>query len=120
MSHNSIEPDVTAGPLISSAKVDGTQVYGSDGETLGSIDCLMIDKQSGHVRYAVLELGGFPGMTMERYPLPWQQLRYDTEKDGFVVPLAKERLQDAPRHPPAEVQPCTREYFGTVDRYYGI
>ena len=47
--------------VISSDRVEGTAVYGTSGEKLGSIDNLMIDKTSGHVRYAVLEFGGFLG-----------------------------------------------------------
>ena len=48
--------------IISSVKVEGTAVYNPDGNKLGSIDDLMIDKWSGQVRYAVLEFGGFLGM----------------------------------------------------------
>jgi sporulation protein YlmC with PRC-barrel domain len=36
--------------VISSDKVEGTAVYNTDGDKLGSIDDLMIDKQSGQVR----------------------------------------------------------------------
>ena len=43
----------------------------------------MIDKRSGQVRYAVLEFGGFLGMGTDRYPLPWNMLKYDTAKDGY-------------------------------------
>jgi len=39
-----------ANNVISSQKVEGTAVYNSAGEKLGSIDDLMIDKQSGQVR----------------------------------------------------------------------
>jgi sporulation protein YlmC with PRC-barrel domain len=44
--------------VISSDKVEGTTVYNPAGEKLGSIDDLMIDRQTGQVRYAVLEFGG--------------------------------------------------------------
>ena len=40
--------------VISSGKVEGSSVYNSKGDKLGSINDLMIDKYSGHVRYAVL------------------------------------------------------------------
>jgi PRC-barrel domain len=38
--------------LISSEKVDGTAVYNGEGQHLGSIHHMMIDKFSGHVEYA--------------------------------------------------------------------
>jgi len=42
-------------PTISSSKVEGTNVYNLQGDKLGSIDDLVIDKRSGQVRYAALE-----------------------------------------------------------------
>ena len=47
------------GNLIGSDKVEGTAVYGADGEKIGSIERVMIDKKSGQVSYAVLGFGGF-------------------------------------------------------------
>src|ERR1700736_3276703 len=75
--------------VISSEKVEGTAVYNPDGDKLGSIDDLMIDKWSGQVRYAVLEFGGFLGMGTDRYPIPWSMLKYDDGKSGYIVPLDK-------------------------------
>ena len=43
--------------LIGSDKVDGTAVYGADGEKIGSIERMMIDKLSGKVSFAVLSFG---------------------------------------------------------------
>src|ERR1700730_16881945 len=88
----------TTGEVISSDKVEGTGVYNTVGEKLGSIDDLMIDKTSGQVRYAVLEFGGFLGMGTDRYPIPWKLLKYSTEKDGYVVPLDKAKLEMAPKY----------------------
>ncbi len=81
--------------VISSDKVEGTTVYNAAGDKLGTIDDLMIDKMSGQVRYAVMEFGGFLGMGTDRYPIPWAALKYDTGKDGYVVPLDKATLDGA-------------------------
>jgi len=48
----------TTGDVISSDKVEGTSVYNTAGDELGSIDDLMIDKHTGQVRYAVMKFGG--------------------------------------------------------------
>jgi sporulation protein YlmC with PRC-barrel domain len=37
------------GSLIAASKVEGTSVYNRQGESLGSVDDLMIDKRSGKV-----------------------------------------------------------------------
>jgi len=111
----------TMSDVISSDKVEGTNVYNNAGEKLGSIDNLVIDKRSGQVRYAVLEFGGFLGMGTDRYPLPWSMLNYDTVRDGYVVPLDKSRLDDAPRYPQADPSPFTTDtgYGQRVNSFYG-
>ena len=105
--------------VISSDKVEGTNVYSTSGDKLGSIDNLMIDKLSGRVRYAVLEFGGFLGIGSDRYPLPWNMLKYDTAREGYVVPLDKGRLEQAPRYADSDAPAFTTEYGRRVDNYYG-
>ena len=45
--------------LIGSDKVEGTPVYRSNGERVGQIERVMIDKINGKVAYAVMSFGGF-------------------------------------------------------------
>ncbi len=110
----------TTTDVISSDRVEGTNVYNNVGDKLGSIDELMIDKRSGQVRYAVLEFGGFLGMGTDRYPLPWDMLKYDTSKDGYVVPLEKEQLTNAPRYAEESRPDYNNEYGRRVNDYYGV
>ena len=106
--------------VISSDRVEGTKVYNAAGDKLGSVDNLMIDKRSGQVRYAVMEFGGFLGMGTDRYPLPWSMLKYDTDKEGYVVPLDKARLEAAPKYNESDVPAYTSDYGKQVNGYYGI
>jgi hypothetical protein len=106
--------------VISSDRVEGTSVYNAAGDKLGSIDDLMIDKRSGQVRYAVLEFGGFLGMGTDRYPLPWNLLKYDTGREGYVVPIDKARLEDAPRYDESDAPDYTSDYGRRVNSYYGM
>lgn len=107
-------------PVISSDKVEGTPVYNPDGDKLGTIDDLVIDKRSGQVRYAALEFGGFLGVGTDRYPLPWSMLKYDTGLDGYVVPLQKEQLDKAPHYEEDKVPNYTDDYGRRVYDYYGV
>ena len=104
--------------VISSERVEGTSVYNVAGDKLGTIDDLMIDKVSGQVRYAVLEFGGFLGMGTDRYPIPWNMLKYDTSQDGYVVPLDKRQLEAAPRYGQDAVPEYDDAYRTSVDKYY--
>ncbi len=114
-------PSTTSmGDVISSDKVEGTTVYNNAGDKLGSIDDLMIDKRTGQVRYAVLEFGGFLGMGTDRYPIPWNMLKFDTNRDGYVVPLDKAKLDNAPKYRDEDVPVYDTEYGKRVNSYYGV
>lgn len=107
--------------LIGSDKVEGTHVFNRQGEHLGQIEKVMIDKYSGKVAYAVMSFGGFLGMGEEHYPLPWEVLDYDTGVDGYVVDLDKAKLDGAPSFArgsdPAWHDPAyNREIYG----HYGL
>jgi sporulation protein YlmC with PRC-barrel domain len=88
----------TNGNLIASDKVVGTAVYGADKEKIGSIERVMIEKKSGQVSYAVLSIGGFFGLGDDHYPVPWNQLKYDTELGGYRTSISGNRLNGAPKH----------------------
>jgi sporulation protein YlmC with PRC-barrel domain len=108
------------GDLIASDRVEGTAVYNRQGERLGRISNFMVDKRSGQVRYAVLSFGGFLGMGNDHYPLPWSMLTYDTAQGGYVIDLARELLDNAPRHT-ADARPAYDEDYGrNVYQYYGL
>ncbi len=113
---NTLERDETS-QLISSEKVDGTPVYSRDGDKLGSIHHFMVGKQDGHVKYAVLNFGGF--FEGDRYyPLPWDALTYDTDLDGYKVALDKEQLKDSPSYERGSEPDYDVDYDREIQGYY--
>lgn len=122
MSATTIGPDA-AGPvpneLIAADKVSGTSVYDTAGESLGTIEDVMIDKRSGRVAYAVMSFGGFLGIGETYHPLPWSALRYDTDRGGYVVDLDRAALEGAPSFASgAEVDWGDRGFGQRVHDYY--
>lgn len=112
-----VNADETA-RLIASSKVEGTTVYNTEGERLGTIKNFMVDKVSGEVEYAVLSFGGFLGIGSDYYPLPWNMLEYDSDQGGYVVDLDKDMLDEAP-HFAADEEPEFNETYGQeIQRYY--
>ena len=84
--------------LIGSDKVEGPAVYGADSKKIGNIERVMIDKISGKVAYAVLTFGGFMGIGEDYYPLPWANLKYDTQLEGYITGITEQQLKDAPKY----------------------
>ena len=109
---------ITSGSLIAADQVNGTNVYNTAGDKLGSVDDIMIDKISGKAIYAVMSFGGFLGIGEKQHPLPWSALTYDEGKGGFVVNLDKKQLEGAPTIDNEDFK-WTSDYGRTVDKYYG-
>ncbi|MBV9331895.1 MAG: PRC-barrel domain-containing protein [Alphaproteobacteria bacterium] len=83
--------------LIGSDKVEGTEVYRSDGNRIGTIERVMIDKISGQVAYAVMSFGGFLGIGDDYYPVPWPMLKYNEDLGGYEVNISDAQLKGAPK-----------------------
>jgi hypothetical protein len=106
--------------LIASNKVEGTPVYGRNGDRLGSIYNVMIDKRSGQVEYAVMTSGGFLGMGADYKPVPWQMLRYDDREDGYRVNMTQRDLDCAPGFRRGQEPRFDRDFDMYVYRWYGM
>jgi hypothetical protein len=105
--------------LISSEKVDGTAVYNLQGQHLGAIHHLMIDKFSGHVEYAVMSFGGFLGIGESYHPLPWRTLTYSIDLGGYRVDLDRARLERSPRYTMSDPPDWSdRGYREKIDDYW--
>jgi hypothetical protein len=94
--HTLDQPTDETSSLISAKKVNGTAVYNSAGDSLGSIFDIMIDKRHGTVAYAVMSFGGFLGIGEKYHPVPWNLLTYDQQKDGYNIDLSEGQLRNAP------------------------
>jgi hypothetical protein len=106
--------------LISSKKVEGTTVFGRNGERTGHIDSFMVDKYSGRVAYAVLSFGGTMGFGESLFPLPWSALTYDENRDGYVLSISAEQLSRAPKFKPSEAPEFNADYRRSVHRAHGV
>jgi hypothetical protein len=106
--------------LIGSDKVEGTPVCRSNGDIIGEIERVMIDKISGKVAYAVMSFGGFLGMGEDHYPLPWSVLTYNPILGGYEVELTEQQLKNAPKYSRNESWDwADRQRTQEVTDYYG-
>src|SRR5947209_7630585 len=105
--------------LISAERVQGTPVFDREGEKVGHIEDVMLEKQTGKVAYAIMSHGGLLGAGERFHPIPWSMLRYDLDKHGYMSPLSKAQLQDAPTLDHTEIygddawQEVVHSHYGT-------
>jgi hypothetical protein len=82
--------------LVSSDRVETAVIYGRDGQKIGTIERLMLEKASGTVAYAVVKCGGFLGSERHHYPVSWTSLKYDPVRKAFEANITLAELRDGP------------------------
>ena len=83
---------------IPASRVIGTSVYNTEGEHIGTIQDVMLDKTSNGIMFAVIGFGGFLGIGEKFHAVPWSVLDYEKHRGGYVVPFTKDQLKAAPAH----------------------
>jgi sporulation protein YlmC with PRC-barrel domain len=81
---------------IRATRVIGTDVKDNQGNILGRIEDVVLDKTDNAVMFAVVGFGGVLGLGEKYHPLPWSVLDYDETQNAYVVPYTKEQLKAAP------------------------
>ncbi len=76
-----------------SEEVVGVSVENPQGDDLGEIKELMIDKHSGMVQFVVLDFGGFLGMGNKLFAMPWELFSYNNERNCFIIAVEKDKLE---------------------------
>jgi len=82
--------------LLSAETITGDDVCNFQDEKLGTIHDIMLDMNSGKIRYAVLSSGGFLGMGDRLFAVPWNAFKKDEKNKRFLLDVDAERIKDAP------------------------
>ena len=106
--------------LIASDKVEGTDVYRSNGDKIGQIERIMLEKTTGKVAYAVMSFGGFIGLGHDHYPVPWSRLTYNPKLGGYEVNISERELEGAPKYSPSDDWVLDREQGRKIYDYYAV
>ncbi len=106
--------------LLSTSSIRNTTVVNRQGETLGQIEDVMLDPQTGRVEYAVLDFGGFLGIGDKLFAVPLQAFEIDRTNERFLLNVTKDKLESAPGFDKASwPQTADREFVEGVYDFYG-
>ncbi|MCA1749938.1 MAG: PRC-barrel domain-containing protein [Parasphingopyxis sp.] len=107
--------------LISSDRVEGTAVFGADGDKIGNVQEMLIEKIGGQVTDVVISVGSFLGMGGELHSLPWSKFSYDTDLEGYKLDVTEDQLRKAPAFKQADRETAhDRDYQTTVYEYWQV
>jgi sporulation protein YlmC with PRC-barrel domain len=85
--------------LVGATDIKGTNVKNMQGQDLGQIEDVLIDPDTGQVRFVILEVGGFLGLGSTRVAVPLSafQITKEGNKPKWVLDADKEKLKNAPK-----------------------
>ena len=78
----------------------GKKVQNSGGETLGSVDNLVISPEDGQITHVVLSVGGFLGVGEKKVAVDWN--RVHLAGDRLTVDMTRQELQQAQAYQPPQ------------------
>lgn len=81
---------------LTADSIIGDKVYNHKDEHMGEIKDIMIDITNGSIDYFVIEFGGFLGIGIKYFAIPFKLLQVLPEKKAFLFSQEKEVLEKAP------------------------
>jgi sporulation protein YlmC with PRC-barrel domain len=116
----------TTGALVRASQLMGTDIENSRGDNVGEIEDLVLDGNSGQIRYVAVTYGGFLGVGDKMFAVPFEAFRVrqqEDDADEFVLTLDVTQQQlDGAQGFDQENWPnfADRNFTRELDRRYGI
>jgi hypothetical protein len=96
-------------------EIRGTLLYGEDNEKLGTIHDVIFDHETGNMKYAVIDTGGW--LKHKYFLVPANRItRYEKHEDHFYAKLRKEQIQYLPPYDPKVVE--DRDRWADYEKSY--
>ena len=105
--------------------ITGSHIKNFQGQDIGTIKDLVVNPDTGHIRVAVLSVGGFLGMGDTEVIAPWGAVGLEKNAPGkepsYVINATKDKLEKAPRFDASKLtQLYTKTMAQPIFDYYEI
>ena len=109
---------------IQTSKLVGKPVKSSQGEEIGTIKDVVLDRNTGCLAYTVLATGGGGGQVAgggKMVAVPWSVYSASSDVNTYTVTVDRERIYSAPVFDYAHVEEYSRpDYINNVYGYFGV
>lgn len=100
---------------ITADELEGMEVVSQQGEEIGEIQKITIDKQSGEVQFVTFSKGGILGMGAEEIAVPLSA--FEIRNDQAILTVDQSKLENVPQQN-AEV--TDSDYLLDLETHYGV
>ncbi|MEY2481068.1 MAG: hypothetical protein QOI04_1995 [Verrucomicrobiota bacterium] len=109
---------------IESSKIIGTTVKSAQGEEIGTIKDVVLDRNTGCLAYTVLSTGGTTSRltgSAKTVAVPWTVYSASSDPRVMTVRVEKEKIYNAPVFEYSRVQEYSSSgWINNVNSYYGV
>lgn len=109
--------DSAPGGQFRASRLLGINVTSKGGESLGTVQDLVIDPVSGKIRFALVGKGFMAGAGETVLPIPWQAVQVQAERK-FVLNIDEQKMKSAPAWRASELE--EPEYIVRIYRFYEL
>src|SRR5207302_9093745 len=114
----------TSTGYVQTSKIIGTRVKTAQGEEIGVIKDVVLDRSTGCMAYTVLSTGGTGGSVAgggKMVAVPWTVYSPTSNISELTVTVDRERIYSAPVFDYARIEEYSRpDYITNVYSYYGV
>src|SRR5947208_9966702 len=109
---------------VQSSKLVGTKVKSSQGEEIGTVKDVVLDRNTGCMAYTVLSTGGGGARVAgggKLVAVPWAVYSPTADVSALTVTVDRDRIYNAPVFDYARIDEYSRpDYISNVYSYYGV
>lgn len=105
--------------VLTAKTITGDSVVNEKGETLGTIEDIMLNIRTGKIEYVVMSFGGFLGFGEKFFAIPFNALRLDTKNEKFVLNYSKDVFEKAPGFDKDHWPKTNSRHYEEVTTYWG-
>lgn len=112
-------------PVIRANQIAGMVVKDPAGKDLGKVEDVVVDMETGKVRYAAIAFGGFLGLGDKLFAVPFHSLKLHhnpgDKTQHFELNVDKKALENAPGFDPKNWPDFADPKYGeSNDRFYKV
>ncbi len=104
---------------VQTSKIIGTNVKTAQGEQIGAVKDVVLDRNTGCIAYTVLSGDGTAG-TAKIVAVPWAMYS-SNESGGLIVSVDRDRIYSGPAFDYSRIDEySTAEYIDNLNSYFGV
>jgi len=97
--------------------IRGLEVYDVNGEQIGSVEDLYVDRDSSLPRFLEVSAGGFLGIGKKHFLIPIEEISREMGEDRVTVNQPRDKVVDSPDFDPDDV--ANPDIQRAIHAYYG-